>query len=100
MAPSGTTDARYLIRFDDICPTMNWAVWDSIEEYLIRYRVRPILAVVPDNQDPNLVIDPPRDDFWERVRHWQRMGYSIALHGYQHRYVSSNAGLLLLNHQS
>src|SRR5262245_38354882 len=75
------TESRYLIRFDDICSTMNWLVWDAIESQLIRYAVRPILAVVPDNRDPNLIVDPPRSDFWERVRRWQSRGYTIALHG-------------------
>lgn len=94
------TEARYLIRFDDICPTMNWEVWDAIEVHLIRSHVRPILAVVPDNQEPRLIIDPPRADFWSRVRRWQSMGYAIGLHGYQHTYVNNNAGLMRLTYQS
>lgn len=93
-------DTRYLIRFDDICPTMNWAVWEAIESLLTRHDVRPILAVVPDNRDPKLVVDPPRNDFWEQVRRWQAKGYTIALHGYQHLYVNQNSGLLKLNPQS
>ncbi len=44
--------ARYLIRFDDICPTMNWTIWEQVEQVLRTYHVQPILAVVPDNQDP------------------------------------------------
>lgn len=92
--------ARYLLRFDDICPTMNWAVWNEIEAALDRYEIRPILAVVPDNQDPKLIVDPPRDDFWARVRTWQAKGWAIALHGYQHRYVIQDAGLVGLNRMS
>jgi peptidoglycan/xylan/chitin deacetylase (PgdA/CDA1 family) len=94
------SDGRYLIRFDDICSSMNWAVWDAIESQLIRHSVRPILAVVPDNRDPKLIVDSPRADFWERVRRWQRAGYTIALHGYEHRYVNNNAGLMRLTYQS
>ena len=82
------SECRYLIRFDDICPTMNWAGWDAIESLLMRHSIRPILAVVPDNRDPKLIVDSPCADFWERVRKWQRAGYAIALHGYQHRYVN------------
>jgi predicted deacetylase len=91
---------RYMLRFDDICPTMNWAVWETIEAELRRHDARPILAVVPDNRDPKLMIDPPRSDFWERVRGWQASGYAIALHGYQHLYVNRNAGLMKLTPQS
>ena len=66
--------SRYLIRFDDICPTMNWSVWESVESILLKYHIKPILAVVPDNQDPQLVVDAPRPDFWEKVRQWQSYG--------------------------
>ena len=84
---------QYLLRFDDICPTMNWKVWAEIESVLVQRRLKPILAVVPDNLDPVLQVDPPAADFWERVRAWQDRGWAIAMHGFQHRYVSRNAGL-------
>jgi len=92
--------ARYILRFDDICPTMNWTVWDQIEELLDRYSVCPILAVVPDNVDFNLMLEPARTNFWEKVRQWQAKGYAIALHGYQHKYVNKNPGLMRLTRQS
>ena len=91
---------QYLVRFDDICPTMNWSAWETIEAHLQRHAVKPILAVVPDNQDPKLMVDPPRENFWDRVRQWQAQGYTIALHGYQHRYVNRNPGLMRLTPQS
>lgn len=94
------TESRYLIRFDDICSTMNWLVWDAIESQLIRYAVCPILAVVPDNRDPSLIVDPPRSDFWEQVRRWQSRGYTIALHGHQHHYTNNSGGLMRLTYQS
>lgn len=93
-------ESHYLVRFDDICPTMNWEAWDAIEAHLVRHGVRPILAVVPDNQDPNLVVAPPRADFWDQVRRWQAMGWTIALHGYQHVYSNKNPGMLRLTAQS
>lgn len=86
--------SRYLVRFDDLCPTMNWDVWSRVERAMLSHMIRPILAVVPDNQDPHLDVHPPRTDFWEQVRHWQRRGWAIALHGYQHRYVNQNSGLI------
>ena len=89
--------ARFLVRIDDICPTMNWAVWDQVESLLQRYSVKPIVAVVPDNRDPKLMVDSPRTDFWVRVRDWRARGWTIAVHGYQHAYVTQNAGILGLN---
>jgi predicted deacetylase len=92
--------ARYVVRFDDICPTMNWRVWARLEPILNRYGVRPVMSVVPDNQDPSLVIGQERGDFWARVRDWQVAGWTIALHGHQHLYCTQNAGLVGINSYS
>jgi len=89
--------ARYLLRFDDLCPTMDWAAWDAVEALLVRHGVRPILAVVPDNRDPGLMVAPAAADFWERVRAWQARGWAIGLHGWQHTYVNREPGILRLN---
>ena len=94
------SECHYLLRFDDICPTMNWAIWEAIERHLVLHDVRPILAVVPDNRDSKLMCDPPLPEFWDRVRRWQEMGYTIALHGYQHVYVNQERGLTRLTPQS
>src|SRR5262245_41195137 len=93
-------ERRYLVRFGDILPTMTWAVWEGIEAHLDRHGVKPILAVVPDNLDPKLKVDPPRADFWDRVRGWQAKGYTIAIHGYQHVYVNRNPGIIGVTHNS
>lgn len=91
---------QYLVRFDDICPTMNWEIWEQVESILQQNGIKPILAVIPDNQDKKLQVDPPKADFWERVRSWQRQGWTIALHGYQHVFESSNSGLIGINSYS
>lgn len=91
---------EYLIRFDDICPTMNWRVWDRVEPILAGAGVKPLLAVVPDNRDPELAVDAPASGFWDRVRGWQQRGWAIGLHGFQHRYVTGSAGLLGRNRYS
>jgi hypothetical protein len=91
---------RYLLRFDDMCPTMDWAVWDRVEELLVAAGVRPILAVIPDNRDPKLKVAPANPAFWDRVRAWQARGWTIGLHGYQHTYVNTEGGILRLNRQS
>ena len=67
---------------------------------LLEAGVRPILAVVPENQDPHLVAGPERGDFWSRVRSWQARGWAIGLHGYQHLYVNGESGILGLNSRS
>jgi predicted deacetylase len=92
--------ARYLLRFDDLCPGMNWKVWSKIEDILLDEEIRPLLAVVPDNQDEALNVSLPNPCFWDRVRRWQSLGWTIGIHGYQHRFVTANPGILGLNKYS
>lgn len=92
--------ALYLIRFDDICPTMNWFIWEQVEEILVSCGAKPILAVVPDNRDPKLKVAEPNPKFWQRVRTWQDRGWTIGLHGFQHRYVTKQGGLVGINKKS
>ena len=92
--------ARYLVRFDDICPGMNWTMWREIEAVLVGADVKPLLAVVPSNQDSKLNVAEQEPAFWDRVREWQARGWTIGLHGYQHRYVTRDAGLVGLNQRS
>lgn len=92
--------AQYLIRFDDLSPTMNWDVWRDLESVLIDLDVRPLLAVVPDNLDERLRVCPPRADFWRQVREWQSRGWTIGVHGYQHVYVTDKKGLFGWNDRS
>lgn len=89
--------ALYLLRFDDICASMDWGVWNRIEAILEQAKVNPVLAVVPDNRDAKLAVDPPNPDFWRRVRDWQARGWTIGMHGYRHEYVSRDPGILGLN---
>jgi peptidoglycan/xylan/chitin deacetylase (PgdA/CDA1 family) len=86
--------AKYLLRFDDLCPTMNWKVWSEIEAALVENQVKPILAVVPDNLDPKLQVDAPAAHFWERVRQWQARDWAIGLHGFQHKYIGQRVGIV------
>src|SRR5882724_6605764 len=85
---------KFLLRFDDICPTINWDVWQKLEDIMVEEDITPILSVIPDNQDPLLHDCEPNEHFWERVRTWQARGWTIGLHGYQHRYVNTDPGIV------
>jgi hypothetical protein len=76
--------ARYLLRLDDACSSMEARKWQLIEDMLDQLGILPIVAVVPDNQDPDLHFSEPALDFWQRVRSWQAKGWTIGMHGYQH----------------
>ena len=87
---------QYLIRLDDACPTMDRAKWGQIELILDQYGIKPMVGVIPNNNDPKQRICPEDNNFWEVVNHWIKKGYSIALHGYNHCYTSEG-GLQGLN---
>lgn len=91
--------ARYVIRLDDACPTMNQARWSRIEAILDRHGVKPVVAVVPDNHDPDLVHDAPDPLFWDRARAWQAKGWVIAMHGLSHTLRETMARQLLPFHK-
>jgi predicted deacetylase len=79
---------------------MSWSIWAEVERALLEFDVKPIISVVPDNQDRALEVNEPKHDFWSEVRAWQRRGWTIGLHGYQHRYVTRNAGMVGINKYS
>lgn len=87
--------AKYIYRMDDITPTMNWKrFWQYIDLFK-KYNVKPLLGVVPDNKDPKLMVDSSNPDFWEILRKLQSEGtVEICQHGYQHKYVTAEGGVL------
>ena len=87
---------KYLIRLDDACPTMDRAKWERIEEILDHHGIRPMVGVIPHNEDPKQEINPVDVNFWQKVHQWDEKGWTIALHGYNHCY-SSEGGLKGLN---
>jgi predicted deacetylase len=89
--------AQYLLRFDDLCPMMDRGKWQRFLPLLERFGVRPILAVVPDNRDPELQVAPEDPAFWDQMRDLQTAGASIALHGYQHLCMAEGRGLVPLH---
>lgn len=79
---------KYLIRLDDACPTMDRTKWQRIFNILDCFNVRPMVGIIPHNEDPMQVIDSPDVNFWNKAKSWKRKGYAIALHGYNHCYIS------------
>jgi Uncharacterized protein conserved in bacteria (DUF2334) len=92
--------AQYLLRFDDLCPTISWADWERFRALIEEFGVRPILAVVPDNRDLNLERAPADPEFWERMRRAEERGATIAVHGYRHLCDSKGKSLLGIHRSS
>jgi len=91
---------KYIIRLDDACPTMDWKKWNAIFNILDKYGIKPIVAVIPNNEDRKMMIDKYNNYFWDKVREWENKNYYIAMHGYNHKYISKNGGLIPINNQS
>jgi hypothetical protein len=89
--------AQYLLRFDDLCPTVSHPRWQRFLPLIEEFSLRPILAVVPDNQDRELILSPPDPEFWARMRAMEAAGAAIALHGYRHLCQSLGQSLLPLH---
>lgn len=91
---------KIAIRLDDITPTMNWKKFLEFKEILDKYGVKPLIGVVPDNQDKMLAQDSPQEDFWKYIKKLQEQGWVVAMHGYAHVYDSKSGGMFPLNNFS
>ena len=91
--------ARYVLRLDDACPTMDVSKWDRIEKIADTYGIKPLVAVIPENRDTDFAWenDP---HFWKKVKRWQEKGWTIGLHGYEHCLVERGGGLMPLDTKS
>jgi predicted deacetylase len=84
---------NYLVRLDDACPTMDVQKWQRIEEILDKYNIKPMVGIIPNNQDKTLKIDKTDDSFWEKAINWKNKSWAIAMHGYDHVYVKQEGGV-------
>jgi len=91
---------NYLIRLDDACPTKNYKNWHKIETILNKYNISPMVAVVPNNQDKKLMVGAINEKFWQEVKAWQDKKWEIALHGFEHKYITKSSGLVPINSYS
>ncbi len=92
--------AQYLLRIDDICPTMDRDRWSGMRNLVREFRIRPILAVIPDNQDYKLQKFPPHSGFWEEMRELEAEGATIAVHGLHHLCTERTSSLVPLHRRS
>ncbi len=81
---------KYLIRLDDACPTMNRYKWGRMEDILDNYNVKPMVGIVPDCKDEEIILQKPDSRFWDKAHCWVQKGWCLALHGYDHCYISNN----------
>lgn len=85
---------KILVRFDDICPTMNFYQFNIAVEMMDEYGVKPLIGVIPDCKDPDLQIEKYNSDFWDYVKRLKDKGYAIAMHGVNHVFRSQHKGVI------
>ena len=88
------------IRLDDITPDMDYSKFNKLKQILDTYQIKPLIGVVPFNEDSNLRRSENNPDFADMIRQLEKEGYVIALHGYHHVYTTKKGGLFPLNHFS
>ncbi|MEY4702058.1 MAG: hypothetical protein RL326_2245 [Pseudomonadota bacterium] len=88
--------ARYIFRMDDITPGMHWGRFWALLSLFRAHNIKPLLGVVPDNQDSSLDVSTPHPDFWGVMRKLQDEDcVDFAQHGYQHTlYPAPDAAIL------
>ena len=67
---------KYLVRLDDACPTMDRSKWGKIEAILDKYNIKPMVGIIPANNDTTLKIDEVDNFFWEKAFRWHQ-NYSL-----------------------
>jgi len=91
---------KYIIRLDDACEKCDIEKWDRIEQILDKYRVKPLVGVIPHCEDPMMDQYEIDAEFWERVDSWISKGWIIAMHGYNHVYGTECGGINPVNKRS
>jgi len=79
-----------LIRMDDVAENMNWILMDKCELLFDKYEIKPLLGVIPINQDPELLQFPKNSSFWEKVKDWKNKGWEVTMHGCNHLYTQKS----------
>ncbi len=89
--------SKIIIRLDDICETMDWDKFSYFKNALEDLGIRAVLGVVPNCKDPNLMVNAAHTDFYSLVRQWYEYGDTIAQHGFDHVYLTSDSGVMGVN---
>lgn len=113
---------KIAVRLDDITPDMDWERFLRFKALLDRYQVKPLIGIVPDNQDENLKKQTKSsvsenagtqaqqhkalgqsqipEDFWNYIKELKAQGWTLAMHGVHHTYTTHKSGMFPLNNFS
>lgn len=92
--------AKYIMRLDDASEKRNIDNWNLIEQILDKYGIKPLVGVIPHCEDPMMDAYPIDEKFWDTVKRWNKKGWTIALHGYDHKFLTNEGGINPVNNRS
>lgn len=92
---------QYILRLDDASDYMDLEKWGRMEVLLDKYGIKPIFGIIPKNADESLVTKYEQNpEFWSLMHSWIDKGWTPAMHGYEHRYVTTDGGINPVNKRS
>ena len=91
---------KIIVRFDDICPNIDWEKFLYIKTKIQDLGIRSLLGVIPENKDKSFFKYQYNDSFFDLIYNYKNYGDSIAQHGTYHRYTSNSPGILKINKRS
>ena len=92
--------AKYIIRLDDAAEKWNRSNWLKMEALLTKYKIRPVVGIIPQCEDPDMDIYNLDVEFADTIARWGKMGWQFALHGYNHVFISEAGGINPVNFKS
>ena len=91
---------KITFRIDDVSLYMNWENFHHIVRMFEKNSIKPLLGVIPDNQDSELCRLTYNSDGWNEIIQLQESGWMISQHGYRHLYSTKDPGILGINKYS
>ena len=85
---------KYCFRLDDICETLDWNKFNRLKEIFNKYKVKPLLGVIPNNEDNSLIVNKPNPDYLKEIDLLVGKGWEVSIHGFKHLYCNKNPGIL------
>tara|TARA_Y100001958_G_C21246013_1_gene576142 strand:+ start:4621 stop:5409 length:789 start_codon:yes stop_codon:yes gene_type:complete len=82
----------YYLRLDDISHNMNLEKWLKIEKILDKTNVKPIVAIIPKNEDKGQKFNKKILNYKNIIKRWKSKGWIFAQHGYNHVYSQKKSG--------
>ena len=80
---------------------MHQEKWAQVQNICLKFKIKPIIAVIPQNKDPSLMHSEVDRKFWLNLKGKQEdLGWTVGLHGFEHHLRFSSKGMVPINSYS